>query len=91
MGILEVVFGVVGRLLWGPEAAAAAGSFLRPGGVLGPAFLLPDIGLLPVGVTPGPAFLRPGGVDGMIGQQGNCLLPDPDPEEGVIGQGMNKL
>ena len=84
MGILEVVFGVVGRLLWGP-AAAAAGSFLRPGGVLGPAFLLP------VGVTPGPAFLRPGGVDGMIGQQGNCLLPDPDPEEGVIGQGMNKL
>ena len=83
MGILEVVFGVVGRLLWGP--AAAAGSFLRPGGVLGPAFLLP------VGVTPGHAFLRPGGVDGMIGQQGNCLLPDPDPEEGVIGQGMNKL
>ena len=61
MGILEVVFGVVGRLLWGP-AAAAAGSFLRPGGV-----------------------------DGIIGQQGNCLLPDPDPEEGVIGQGMNKL
>ena len=84
MGILEVVFGVVGRLLWGP-AAAAAGSFLRPGGGLGPAFLLP------VGVTPGHAFLRPGGVDGMIGQQGNCLLPDPDPEEGVIGQGMNKL
>ena len=84
MGILEVVFGVVGRLLWGP-AAAAAGSFLRPGGVLGPPFLLP------VGVTPGPAVLRPGGVDGMIGQQGNCLLLDPDPEEGVIGQGMNKL